>query len=394
VKGYEGVIRGDRAQWQVTGGKVYRPSPVEAILGKAKDLKSWLRDQDQPARVFVDGIVVLTNPTVQVAITAEEDEEVFRIMKLPQAVEYMLDPHRIDRPPGPGPKSIALQRNTIVRHLERQYLSRKARKDRVGDFELERPLGEGEGYEDHLAQNLAYPTRPHVRLRLYRNNHLEPDGQERRQRREEIERHASALMQLRSEHIPRAETGFIPRQGFYAQPLEWIEGPSVRELLEQRAIASMPVRARVEIALGVARALEHAHEMKILHRDVRPENIVVPPHPRKVMLVDFEVARIEGLKRTVHRNFVKRMDPRYTAPEVDRDSRKVSPASDQYALGVVLYELLTAASLERKEFSPASAPHLEALSPEAREAITRMCARKPQDRFARWDEAVEWMKVI
>jgi hypothetical protein len=393
VKSFGGTIGGNAARWWTTGG-LRLASPVHAICTKAKDLHSWLNEQAPPVNVFVDGIVVLTHPEVSLRIDERDESQAYRIMNLQQAVAYMQDPARVRRYGTRPPRSIALLKHEICAHLGRQYKPLEERKkNEIGGYRLERPLGEGDGYADHLATNVELPTKPLVRLRLYENDPFAPAA-ERSQRAEEIRRQASALSQLKDAHIPRADNGFVADQGIYAQPLEWIDGPSVRQLLEEGGIASMSRRDRVAIVLGVGKALQHAHEQKIIHRDVRPENIVVPSPPRKVTLTDFDFARIEGLPRTVVHAWVKQSDPRYTAPELARDPSKASPASDQYALGVVLYELLNGVSHERKALSVADLATVQGLSPDEKEVIARMCAPRPEDRFPRWEEALEWMSLL
>ncbi len=120
--------------------------------------------------------------------------------------------------------------------------------------------------------------------------------------------------------------------------MELVEGEGLDQVI---ARAPMPPRRAVEVVRDAARALHFAHERRIVHRDVKPSNILVTPEGR-AKVTDFGVARLldhEGPRLTATGAFVG--TPQYMAPEQLQASQSVGPASDVYGLGATFYEALT-----------------------------------------------------
>ncbi len=115
--------------------------------------------------------------------------------------------------------------------------------------------------------------------------------------------------------------------------MDLIEGESLEEVLRRDAV---PPRRVAAIVRDVARALQHAHEHDVIHRDVKPENILVEPGGR-VLITDFGLARDAGEARvTLTGQMVG--TPAYMAPEQASSGRgRICPETDVYALGGVLY---------------------------------------------------------
>jgi serine/threonine-protein kinase len=126
-------------------------------------------------------------------------------------------------------------------------------------------------------------------------------------------------------------------EGIHFLTMEFVEGRSVRELIDERG--PMPVPAAVSAVRQICRALAHAHARGVLHRDVKPHNAVVTPSG-VLKVMDFGAARFTETPRGVTETGTLVGTPAYMAPEVLRggvhDAR-----SDVYAAGVVLYECLT-----------------------------------------------------
>lgn len=96
--------------------------------------------------------------------------------------------------------------------------------------------------------------------------------------------------------------------------------------------------ARAQIALEMARALEYLHSHKILHRDIKPDNVHIDARSGRVRLIDFGIAKAEGMNLT-QAGFVVGT-PFYMAPE-QLSGAPVGPATDVYAFGLVFFEILT-----------------------------------------------------
>ena len=116
--------------------------------------------------------------------------------------------------------------------------------------------------------------------------------------------------------------------------MELVDGPSVAEVLRKGAI---PIPLAIDVAIAAARALAAAHRRGIVHRDVKPGNLLIGPDGR-VRLADFGIARALTATRLTTAGTMFGSAP-YMSPEQARGDQ-VLPSSDLYSLGVVLFEML------------------------------------------------------
>lgn len=122
----------------------------------------------------------------------------------------------------------------------------------------------------------------------------------------------------------------------YFMAMEYVEGESLETLL--RRAGSLPAAIAAEIVRQGLEGLAHAHRKNILHRDIKPANLMLTPEG-VVKLMDFGIARMAGEQRLTQANrIVGTLE--YMAPELIQGEAP-SPASDIYAMGVLLYELLS-----------------------------------------------------
>jgi serine/threonine-protein kinase len=120
--------------------------------------------------------------------------------------------------------------------------------------------------------------------------------------------------------------------------LQYVEGDSLRKYL--RAHAPLPVRQVLGIGIQLAEALEYVHRQGVVHRDLKPDNVVIGPDGN-VTLMDFGIALRLASRRLTFSHLSNAVGtPDYMAPEQVRGERG-DARTDVYALGVVLYELLT-----------------------------------------------------
>jgi serine/threonine-protein kinase len=117
--------------------------------------------------------------------------------------------------------------------------------------------------------------------------------------------------------------------------MEFLEGKSLREMLDSGVV--LPIEKISKIVARIAGALNYAHENQVVHRDIKPANIMITSN-RDVKIMDFGIAQIPTGSRTQLGTVLG--SPKYMAPE-QVDGKSTDGKTDIYALGVVLYEMLT-----------------------------------------------------
>lgn len=120
--------------------------------------------------------------------------------------------------------------------------------------------------------------------------------------------------------------------------MEWVDGTLLRTILKENGKLSAERATR--IAAGVCLALEYIHKNGVVHRDLKPENIMIGPND-EVKLIDFGIAGQESARRLTFAKLSNVMGtPDYISPEQVKGKRG-DGRSDIYALGIILYEMLT-----------------------------------------------------
>jgi serine/threonine protein kinase len=149
-------------------------------------------------------------------------------------------------------------------------------------------------------------------------------------------REAQALAQLSHPAIVRyIESG---EQGELFLAMQWIDGVTVGDRL---STTGFTLRETIAMVRRVAEALAAAHAVKIVHRDVKPSNVLLPRgQAAQAMLIDFGIARPAD-DRTLTRTGIALGTPGYMAPEQARGDRELTPAVDVFSLGCLLYECAT-----------------------------------------------------
>jgi serine/threonine protein kinase len=251
-------------------------------------------------------------------------------------------------------------------------------------YRVERELGRGATARVYLAEDVKHQRR--VAIKVLREEIAESIGTER------FLQEIMVAAGLSHPHIvPLLDSGKREGALYYVMPA--IEGETLRERLTRES--PMAIADALRITSQIADALSYSHSRGIIHRDVKPENVLIARSGHALVL-DFGIARAirdAETDRMTQTGF-SLGTPAYMSPEQASGERDVDARTDQYSLAMMCYEMLTgttpfsAPSLElslRRRFTE-RAPSVRAVRPEVGqeqdEALQRAMATAPEDRYA------------
>jgi len=216
-------------------------------------------------------------------------------------------------------------------------------------------------------------------------------------------REARAAAALRHPNIcPIYDFGQIEGTQFIS--MAYIEGQTLAALMENEPL--QPVKRVAGIARKIALALQEAHDHGIVHRDLKPSNVMLDKHGEPIVM-DFGLARQTGQDNVrLTQSGILVGTPAFMSPEqIEGDLEKIGPATDQYSLGVLLYELFTqqlpfrgssmaiiAQALVKEP--PPPIQFRTDLDPRINAACLKMMAKAPEDRFASLSEVADVLEAI
>ncbi len=253
----------------------------------------------------------------------------------------------------------------------------------LGTYQVQGVLGKGGMGEVYLAQG----NDKTVALKILPQSLA---GEEDFRKR--FEREAEALARLDHPNIVRIyEVGVSDDIPYMA--IEFIDGQELSELIRRRGALSLgEVRSLIH---DCARALDYAHQHGFVHRDIKPSNIMVRLKPDQetyeAILMDFGIAKIQdALTNITGTGAVGTID--YMAPEQIATAKAVDHRADIYALGIVLFEMLTGERPFKGSAAQVLFAHMQQPPPDpcdirdnipahVGEAIRKAMAKKPEDRF-------------
>jgi eukaryotic-like serine/threonine-protein kinase len=253
-----------------------------------------------------------------------------------------------------------------------------------GRYKIIRKLGAGGMADVYLAEDQELGRR--VAIKILNDRHAADDQFVERFRREA--KNAAGLSHPNIVSIyDRGEA-----EGTYYIAMEYLDGRSLKELIVSRG--SAPIRTAIEYARQILGAVGFAHRHGIVHRDIKPHNVLVGPEGR-LKVTDFGIARSGASQMTEVGSIIG--TAQYLSPEQARGSQ-VDQTSDVYSVGVVLYELLTGQvpftgdtplEIAMKHLSQIPKPPSE-LRPEVPHdldmVVLRALAKEPSERYQSAEE--------
>ena len=203
---------------------------------------------------------------------------------------------------------------------------------RIGTYRLLRLLGEGGMGSVYLAERDEGDVNLRAALKLIRADVLGDDARRRFLRERRI------LSQLAHPHIAQLHDAGMTQDGSPYFTLEYIEGDPITKYSDAHRLT---VRDRLRLVLQVCAAVDYAHRNLIVHRDLKPSNIYVTADGQ-VKLLDFGIAKLldEAGPAGETATQSRMMTPEYAAPEQVL-GEPITTATDVYAIGVLIYELLS-----------------------------------------------------
>ncbi|MDX1578057.1 MAG: serine/threonine-protein kinase, partial [Gemmatimonadota bacterium] len=205
---------------------------------------------------------------------------------------------------------------------------------RVGPYRLVRLLGEGGMGRVYLAERAGEDFEQRVAIKMVR------PGWHARELYARFLRERRILASLTHPNIARLLDGGLTAEGRPWFAMEYVDGRPIDDYCER---AGLGLGDRIRLFITVCEGVQFAHQNLVVHRDLKPGNVFVTPNgiPK---LLDFGMARlmsgVGSQESTLTRPGLLRMTPEYASPEQIRGG-PATTATDTYALGVILYELLT-----------------------------------------------------
>src|SRR5258705_5285436 len=202
-----------------------------------------------------------------------------------------------------------------------------------GRYRVERQLGRGGMGTVYLAEQLSVGRK--VALKVLRGDFARDEGFVARFQQEA--KLVAGLNERRNPRVTLVHDFDQTEDGSVFIVMEWLEGRVLSEVIQRDR--ALELRRAVRLATQIAEGLEAAHRSNVIHRDVKPQNIMVLDGD-DIKLMDFGIARLRDAGTSLTRAGTMMGTPAYMAPE-QIEGQDITDKTDMYAFGIVFYEMLT-----------------------------------------------------
>jgi serine/threonine-protein kinase len=258
----------------------------------------------------------------------------------------------------------------------------KKKSDRIGEYKITKELGEGgmgkvyKGRQESLERDVAIKV-------LSKHLASNADFVQR------FQREARIMAKLDHPNVVRC-WGAGEQGGNHYLAMEFVDGGSLQDVLDKRG--KLNVGDALHVIICCARALQHAHELNLIHRDIKPDNILITKKG-VVKVADLGLAKAHDENVHLTRTGTGAGTPIYMSPEQARDAKHVDHRTDIYSLGCMLYACLVGKppfagetyvelfeAKEKGRFDPARKSNME-IPDRLDLMIDKMLAKKPEQRY-------------
>jgi len=330
AKEWYGRLTGDDSEWLLN--QTPKKCPLWLVNTKCKVLKSELGPVAN--QTYVSAALVIPDRTLNLL----DGSWAPHVHSVASIIRHLQDPRTV-----PRANNIAGYHKAIEQALQGKWGARhRDQRKRVGGYEIVETLYADERSGEYLAKRVLIDGDPmRYRIRTWRlDPMLPPDAQEKQKAL--IMRPTEAVLKIGTHpNLLRVlQFEFLDEDYEYFEVTEWSEFGTLHGYLANKERGELTLRERLEIAEGIAAALEAVHVHGVVHRNLSPETIQIG-FDRRPRLTDFDRAYIDSKLTVFGASQSRHINPAYIPPELaDATDYEFGTTSDMFSFGVLLYRLL------------------------------------------------------
>lgn len=332
TKDWGKTIEGNDQEWYLNGDRP-RKNPHRTVNYKCRVIKSFLtKKAPDLEKVWIQSTVAIARPDTQLDLYGSCADCTFTLSD--ELIQFLSSPDRVGR------------KENAIKHLQKEIENiiikdGKFRSNKdiiIADHKVEDVLVQDQDIVEYLARPVHAKFGGQKRLRVF-NLPLYKDGESKKRREEEILRDYEVLELIG--HHPN----IVGLKGFYnhesdqvVEVLDWAEEGTLRNILDKK---NLTLEQKMSCIRDIANGLKAAHSRNVIHRNLKPENILVGKNGAQLMNFDKAyIAKKGGL--TVWKTAIAQEDRRYIAPELAGSSQTADVffSTDIFSMGLIFYELL------------------------------------------------------